>query len=139
MSWEWLNDPEIRDLTMTPVFTREDQLRFFEQLPRRTDYLIWSVVLDGTEVIGAAGLKNHRGDTAEYWGYIGKKQYWNNGLGKLIVIEVEKKAIELGFFWLDLKVSTDNPRAISLYQNTGFVIDPYMSSSYCLRMIKYCT
>ena len=32
LSWEWLNDPEIKLLTMTPDFSREDQRAFFFQI-----------------------------------------------------------------------------------------------------------
>lgn len=135
-SWAWLNNPEIRELTMTPVFTREDQLRFFEQLPYQTDYKIWSVVLDNSELIGAAGLKNHRGKLAEYWGYIGEKQYWNKGLGRRLLRAVEEKAQELGFGDLDLKVSTANVSAIALYKKSGYVIDTQASTESCLQMIK---
>ncbi|MEO5658251.1 MAG: GNAT family N-acetyltransferase [Polaromonas sp.] len=135
-SWAWLNDAETKKLTMTPDFTRNDQFRFFEQLPHRTDYLIWSVILDDEEVIGAAGLKNHRAALAEYWGYIGEKQHWNKGLGRSLVRAVELKAKKKGFVDLDLKVSSANPRAIALYEKVGFLIDPQTSTESCLRMVK---
>lgn len=135
-SWVWLNDPEIRELTMTPVFTREDQTKFFDQLSHRLDYCIWSVLLDGTEVIGVAGLKNHRGSCAEYWGYIGEKQYWNKGLGRGLIDAVEQKAKQLGFTELYLKVTVANPRAIELYEKVGFVIAPETSTESCLQMVK---
>lgn len=134
-SWEWLNDPEIRALTMTPVFTREDQLRFFERLPR-TDYLIWSLVLDHTELIGVAGLKNHRGTLAEYWCYIGEKEYWSKGLGRGLVQAVEQKARECGFVDLDIKVSVSNPRSIALHEKTGYVVLPETSTETYLHMLK---
>lgn len=37
LSWEWLNDSEIKSLTMTPDFTREEQIVFFRKLPFRQD------------------------------------------------------------------------------------------------------
>ena len=135
-SWVWLSDSETSALTMTPTFTREDQSKFFEQLPLRTDYHIWGVLLDGVELIGATGLKNHRGSCAEYWGYIGEKQYWGKGLGLGLFEAVEQKAKQLGFSDLDLKVSVANPRAISLYKKVGFVIDPHTSTESCHQMVK---
>ncbi len=135
-SWVWLSDPEISALTMTPAFTREDQTTFFEQLPLRANYHIWGVLLDGAELIGAAGLKNHRGTCAEYWGYIGEKQYWGKGLGLGLFEAVEQKANQLGFSDLDLKVSVTNPRAISLYKKVGFEINPHTSTESCLQMVK---
>ncbi len=135
-SWAWLGDPETSALTMTTAFTREDQTKFFEQLPLRTDYHIWGVLLDGEELIGAAGLKNHRGSCAEYWGFIGEKQYWGQGLGLGLFEAVEQKAKQLGFSDLDLKVSVANPRAISLYKKVGFLIDLHTSTESCLQMVK---
>ena len=121
---------------MTPVFSREDQVKFFNKLPHRLDYCIWSVLLDGTEIIGAAGLKNHRGNCAEYWGYIGEKKYWNLGLGRGLIDAVEQKAKQLGFTELDLKVTAANPRAIALYGKVGFAITPQTSTESCLQMVK---
>lgn len=136
-SWVWLKNPEIKSLTMTPDFTREEQLEFFEQLPYRSDYLIWSVVFDG-QLIGAAGLKNYRGTLAEYWGYLGEKQYWNRGLGSSLIRAVEVNAKARGFSALDLKVSPDNLRAIALYKKDGFLLDPETQTESCLRMVKRC-
>lgn len=121
LSWDWLRDPEVKALTLTPDFSREDQIAFFDRLPGRADYHIWGVELDGTGPIGAAGLKNVRGHRAEYWGYIGERAWWGKGLGRQLMAVVEKKAVELGFTELDLKVSVDNPRAIALYEKTGYV------------------
>jgi RimJ/RimL family protein N-acetyltransferase len=134
-SWLWLNDSEVRNLTMTPEFSREDQLRFFESLSTRTDYLIWAVELDGAP-IGAAGLKNHRKGIAEYWGYIGEKDLWGRGLGSSILTLVQDKAKEFKFSSLDLKVLKQNTRAVSLYTKCGFIIDEGYSSDGVLRMIK---
>ena len=121
---------------MTPVFTREDQNKFFNSLPLRMDYLIWGVVLDAEEIVGATGLKNHRGTIAEYWGYIGEKKYWNKGFGRELVMAVEKKARDFGFNDLDLKVSATNTRAVSLYRGAGFLIDQERSTESCLYMVK---
>lgn len=135
-SWRWLSDREIAELTMTPAFTREEQWQFFASLPKRDDYLIWGVSLGDIGVIGAAGLKNHRGRLAEYWGYIGEREYWGKGIGRHMIAAVEGKARTLGFSELDLKVGAGNKRAISLYRKVGFVIDKLESTSGCLRMFK---
>lgn len=125
-SWHWLNDPEIRALTLTPPFTRADQISFFKALPKRTDYLIWGVALDEgrvhQEVIGCAGLKNHRKTRAEYWGYIGEKGYWGRRLGRQMLELVEQEARARGFEVLDLVVSESNMRAIRLYSRAGYTL-----------------
>lgn len=136
LSWHWLNDPEIRELTMTPAFTRADQKTFFESLHLRSDYAVWGVALNNDEIVGAAGLKNFRGTMGEYWGYIGEKRYWNKGLGQSLIAAVETKARDAGLVDLDLQVSPTNLRAIALYKKAGFLIDSQNSKETRLRMVK---
>ena len=137
-SWIWLNDPEIRELTMTLPFTREEQQQFFRSLSQRSGYDVWGVSLNGYGVIGAAGLKNQHNSIAEYWGYIGERQFWGGGLGRKLIAAVEEKARELGFLGLYLKVSRANERAIAIYLRSGFIVDPAESNESVLRMDKKC-
>lgn len=118
-SWEWLNDTEIKRLTMTPDFTQEAQARWFAGLPAKKDYLIWGLLCESTP-IGVAGLKRITERDAEYWGYIGERDYWGAGLGKEIMRFVLARARELGLSELYLKVGVDNQRALALYTKTGF-------------------
>jgi RimJ/RimL family protein N-acetyltransferase len=118
-SWEWLNDAEIKRLTMTPDFTREDQLRWFARLPSMTNYLIWGVSSDGVP-IGATGLKHITGARAEYWGYIGDRKYWGTGLGREMLKFGLEKAKELHLAEVYLRVHNNHARAIRLYTNAGF-------------------
>ena len=135
-SWVWLNDPEIRELTMTPYFTREEQQCFFQSLPERSGYDVWGVCLDGYGVVGAAGLKNQRDSVAEYWGYIGERQFWGAGLGRKLIAAVEAEARALGITALFLKVARTNERAIALYMKTGFTVDITESDENVLHMVK---
>ena len=80
-SWHWLNDPEIKKLTLTADFTKEQQQTFFKSIPKRTDFKIWGVKY-GDESIGVVGLKNITTNDAEYFGYIGEKNYWGQGIFK---------------------------------------------------------
>lgn len=121
-SWEWLRDQETKRLTMTPDFTSEDQQRFFNSLPTRSDYRVWGVVLAGGEPIGAAGLKNVTGGSAEYWGYIGEKPWWGQGLGGEMLAAVEAEARKLGLAELVLRVAADNVRAVRAYEKSGFQV-----------------
>lgn len=120
-SWDWLQDPEIKRLTLTPDFTREDQQRFFDSLPSRSDYRIWGVALNNKEPIGAAGLKNMRDGTAEYWGYIGEKSCWGRGLGRQMLGSVEQRSRAMNLQKLTLKVGAENSRAVRLYRAAGYV------------------
>jgi len=118
-SWTWLNDEEIRQLTMTPTFTKPQQLAWFAKLGERKDYLIWGIELDG-KPIGAFGIKNLDSRSGEYWGYLGDKNCWGQGIGKWMVSEAIRRARDLGIQRLWLRVSQENIRAIKLYMSCGF-------------------
>ncbi len=118
-SWHWLHDPEIKRLTMSPDFTKEDQLRWFARLPEMTDYQIWGVACDGVP-IGVVGLKHVNQTEAEYWGYLGDRDYWNAGLGRKMMRFALSQAREQGLSELYLNVYKQNPRAIHLYTRFGF-------------------
>ena len=119
-SWDWLNDEEIRALTHTPIFSRDDQERWFESLPSRNDYLVWGVELDG-KPIGVFGIKNITSGTGEYWGYIGRKDLWGRGIGRWIIERALERAAAANLSRLNLKVVPTNSRAIRLYRDMGFV------------------
>lgn len=119
LSWRWLNDYEVQEMTMTPQFSRQEQVEFYKSLPSRQNYVIFGIIL-GDEKIGACGIKNISGDKAEYWGYIGKKKYWGKGLGTKIVDLIISEAKNRNISKLYLKVSVNNSRAIKLYKKLRF-------------------
>jgi RimJ/RimL family protein N-acetyltransferase len=118
-TWSWLQDPEIKQLTMAPEFSRESQREWFAGLAHRQDYKIWGVEFSG-QPIGTFGIKGIHGRTGEYWGYIGEKQYWGKGIGHWMMQVAREKAIELGLECLWLKVLRSNTRAVRLYKSVGF-------------------
>ena len=120
LSWKWLNDSEMKNLTMTPDFSKEDQINFFNSLSSRKNYKIFGIEFDGI-MIGACGLKNIENEKAEYWGYIGEKGYWGKGLGKEILANMIDLATKEKISSLYLKVEKNNYRAIKLYEKFGFV------------------
>jgi len=120
-SWHWLHDPEIKRLTNTNDFTREDQLNFFKSLNLKTDYFIYGIKINGVEA-GACGFKNVKNGSAEYWGYIGEKIFWNLGFGKEMLKQVQKKAVAQGIIELYLKVANENSKAMRFYLSAGFKI-----------------
>jgi RimJ/RimL family protein N-acetyltransferase len=122
-SWEWLNDPEIKALTMTPDFTREDQLHFYNSLHLKKNYWIKGIMEDGS-LIGAMGLKNidTKKSEAEYWGYIGEKAYWGKGIGKFMISEAVFNARQMMLDHLYLKVDPKNNIAKKLYLGAGFIL-----------------
>jgi RimJ/RimL family protein N-acetyltransferase len=118
-SWEWLNDPEIKVLTMTPDFTKEQQVDFYKSLNGRADYWIKGIEEEAVP-IGAMGLKHINETMAEYWGYIGEKKFWGRGIGSFLLEEAIKKAKHLGLRQLYLRVDKNNTRAKQLYIKNGF-------------------
>lgn len=118
-SWVWLNDPYISFYSATGPITKERQLEWFEGLKKRNDYTIWGVKYQN-EPIGACGLKNLIDKEAEYWGYIGEKELYGQGLGYAMLSLVLTKAKDMYLSKVVLKVLLDNQRAIRLYQKCLF-------------------
>ncbi|MEY8758576.1 GNAT family N-acetyltransferase [Chryseobacterium tongliaoense] len=124
-SWNWLNDPEIKTLTGTPDFTKEDQKSWFQKLNSMDNYYIKGLSFNGN-IIGVAGLKKIDRETknAEYFGYIGEKEFWGKGLSTTILTQILSYAKEgLHLESLYLNVIPENIRAIRAYENFGFRID----------------
>lgn len=121
LSLAWLNDPEIKSLTMAPVFSKEDQVDFFRKLPLRVDYKISGIMVNG-ERAGACGLKNIKNGEGEFWCYLGLKKYWGAGVGREIVQYIESESKKNNVSRLFLKVSKSNLRAIKAYEKNGFTV-----------------
>lgn len=120
-SSKWLQDEEIRMLIDAAPFSAEQQQQWFEQLPARKNYFIWGVECDH-QPIAVTGLKNVTTSEAEYWGYIGEKEYWGKGIGKLMMQFIESAASKLQISNIYLHVSVSNQRAIASYKKSGFNI-----------------
>lgn len=118
-SWDWLQDEQIKYLTLTPDFSCEDQRAWFHTLKDRTDYLIWGLMWEDRP-IGACGLKHITECSGEYWGYIGEKKYWGQKIGEKMVEFIEKEAGRLGLSEVYLHVLAENVRAVRLYQKSGY-------------------
>lgn len=121
-SWEWLNDPEIKKMTLTPNFSIEDQKKFFMSIEQRNGYWIKGIKYNHVP-IGVMGIKNINSIEGEYWGYIGNKNYWGMGIGKLMLLAAVKKAEELSLSNLTLMVGNFNSRARNLYLKFGFNLE----------------
>lgn len=120
LSYIWLQDDEVNYLTNAGKQTKEAQLSWFESLKTRNDYLIWGYMYDNIP-IGVCGLKNIKESSGEYFGYIGNKMMWGKGLGKLMMMEVERYVQQHTYIHtIFLKVLKDNGRAISLYYKLGY-------------------
>jgi len=119
LSKDWLEDQQIKRLTMTPETSESSRKLWFESLRMRKDYYIQGVTVDEVP-IGAVGIKHIdlQKATGEYWGYIGEKAYIGKGIGHVMVSQMIDKAKELGLRTMYLRVAEYNERAIRLYHNT---------------------
>lgn len=132
-SWEWLNDPILKKLTCTPNFSKEEQLKWFSSLPDKKNYFIKGIMFNNIP-IGACGLKHISNIEAEYWGYIGLKDYWGKGFGSTIMEYIEYIAKnEFKISSIYLFVSKDNERAIRLYKKKNYIIELSDSIMYKMR------
>ena len=120
-SWNWLYDHELKEMTSAPLITKDEQLKWFESIKKKDNYLIWGIEVD-TKPIGACGLKNINRIEGEYWGYIGEKSYWGKGIGSMMMNMIIGKAKELKLKKIYLKVLKVNFRAIKLYEKFNFII-----------------
>lgn len=120
-SWDWLNDEEIKQLTQTPNFTKEEQRIWYNELEKNPNYSVKGIKYDG-KIIGVVGLKkiNLESKQAEYFGYIGEKEYWGKGLSSKIFTLIIKECREIGINYLYLNVIPENKRAIRAYEKAGF-------------------
>lgn len=135
-SWAWLQDPEIKSLTNTPDFTKEQQETFFNSLPRK-DYKIWGLRYNNVE-IGVVGLKNITSSTGEYFGYIGDKSCWGLGLFSSIIKFIHCEAEKIGLKSLTLKVGIHNVRAIRAYKREGFKVFSTDNEYHLMKIdVKY--
>lgn len=132
-SWNWLNDPKIKHLTNTGDFTKEQQQKWYSNLPFTSNYKIWGVKINGEEA-GVFGIKNIENNSGEYWGYIGEKQYWGKGYGKEIMISVLNEAKKMELSEVYLKVIKDNPRAIKLYKKMGFIESGVLDNNLLMKL-----
>lgn len=120
-SFKWLNDPIIINAINASPVSAEAQATWYNNLHSRKDYKIWGVNCNGTP-IGACGLKHIEiSYQAEYWGYIGEKVFWGQGIGYNIINELSSIAVDkYNLKSLYLHVNNDNIRALRLYEKSGF-------------------
>lgn len=133
-TYEWLHDPEIKDLTWTPDFSKEDQLRWFEKLPQRTDYIAKTIYIDDV-MVGAWGIKNinRQEGHAEPYYYIGDKNYWGLGIGDYLMNKSIDVCRELGVSKIVAIMFVKNFRIVNLHFKQGFKILRYENDMYYME------
>ena len=66
------------------------------------------------------------------------KEYWNTGLGSLLLSEAIVHAEKSGFEQLELEVITSNDRAFRMYRNFGFELYGTRENAFKLKDGSYC-
>ena len=85
--------------------------------PRR-DYV---VLADADGVLGYAGL-DHGGDVADVMTVAVAPRARGRGLGRLLLDELERRALGRGAGHVILEVRADNAAAIGLYERSGYTV-----------------
>lgn len=131
-SWIWLNDSEIKKLTNTQDFSKDEQMSWYKSINEKLNYMIFGINFD-SKPIGVCGLKNITNVDCEYWGYIGEKEYWGIGLGSKMLdrMIIESKKFNHQSIWL--QVLKNNNRAFNLYKSYGFYIEIESIEMYKMR------
>ena len=103
-------------------FTVEQEASFIEGV-NSSEYSTLIVARYDGEIIGIANLDVSNRERLKHKGELGisvLKDYWGNGIGRLLMQEIIKFAIFRGIEVIQLNVRSDNERAIKLYEKFGF-------------------
>ena len=102
-------------------FSVEDEAKYIADMQNSRDDIML-VAKESGRIVGIANLNrlprrmNHRGD----FGVSVAKNYWNMGIGGMLLTEIIKFAKHNNFGVIDLQVRSDNFAAIHLYEKFGF-------------------
>lgn len=135
-SLEWLSDPEIRALTLTPESDRKSKEKWFEGLKGREDYYIRSVWRD-EEPIAVLGVKHITDTDGEVWGYIGEKKYWGKAIGIEMFQHLIDYAISINLQSLYIKFIKSNHFSYKIGKRFGFEIEKNESDSDLIIMRRF--
>lgn len=133
-TWQWLHEPEVKFLTNSTDFGKEDQIKWYEKIKNSKEYKMWIILVDNIPV-GAAGLKRITNNDAHVFWYIGEKKYWGKGFGNVIASEITKKAKQIGLVSIYAETIVENYRSINLLFKEGYKIEKYYDAHYVLRKV----
>jgi ribosomal protein S18 acetylase RimI-like enzyme len=92
---------------------------------------VYVAELDG-ETVGGCQLMRVLDEPAFFYvvGFYVRPPWQGRGIGKAFLATIEREARDLGAEGLVLTVAPDNRRALSLYENAGFVNERFISDFY---------
>ena len=123
----WRRDDELRRGALwgdTPFGMREAR-RWLRAVSERADPSRVTFAIELLESRRLVGLTNltridHHTGTAYFGVVIGEKDCWGKGIARETLRLMLRRAAALRLRKVLLEVASDNPRAIALYQRTGF-------------------
>lgn len=126
---EWLNDSQvIQGLSIYSSLSLDEEEIWYEHMlkqPKEERPLsIETKYEDAWKLIGNTGLFTFdwRNRSAELGIFIGDKAFWDQGFGtEAVGLILQHGFLTLNLNRIFLRVYADNPRAIKLYEKTGFV------------------
>ena len=93
-------------------------------------------VITGTAGIEAIGTKYKVRHRAEFGISVAKK-YWGLGIGKALLASCIECAKAAGYSQLELNVVAENERAVSMYEQAGFVEFGRNPKGFCSRIAGF--
>ena len=97
-----------------------DESEFYEQF-NKSDSIKYAVVIYQNEIpVGCGALRPYAEDKIEVKRMYVPLEHRSKGLATLVVNELEKWAMELGFYHLILETGIRQPEAIHLYTKNGY-------------------
>lgn len=126
----WDNDPEIKHLLRPrmseeelPILSVEEVIESAKNNKTKHIYLVY----DYEKLIGSYSIDTNfehlfsdKGRTAWLGLVIGDKEYFGKGIGKLMMLDIEKECIKLSCEYIELGVFDFNIRASKLYEKMGY-------------------
>lgn len=116
---EWLSDPQIKELTITPDFDEKSQETWFQSIQNKDNYYIRSV-WRGDDPIAVFGIKHITATDGEIWGYIGEKQYWGKAIGIEMMHHVFDYARSLNLKSLYAIMLKENIYSVKILRRFGY-------------------
>jgi RimJ/RimL family protein N-acetyltransferase len=105
-------------------FDPEQEAQFLEEKTNSPNEIEIVAIVDG-RVVGTAGIeavgKKHKVRHRAEFGISVLEEYWGLGLGKALTGACIECAREAGYVQLELNVVAENKRAVTMYQNFGFI------------------
>lgn len=124
-SVKWRNDSEVFKYTGNTydhIISIDSELAWIQKVINNSDEYRCAILADEVYV-GNVYLTGITDEKADYHIFIGEKNYWGKGVAR----EASKQILEYAFSELrlkrvELRVRTENCRAVSLYTSLGFKI-----------------